>query len=63
MNMKRDLLLRDVRVAHAMGASADACIWQETAVVEGVGARLFWQADLLDDLEGTAEFLPCKFSY
>lgn len=50
MYIDRDSLLRDVGVAHAMGAGADACVWQEAAVVEGVGACLLWQVDLLDDL-------------
>ena len=55
MSMSRDSLLRNVGVAHAVGANADAGIWQKAAVVEGVGARLLWQVDLLDDLQGTAE--------
>ena len=55
MSMSRDSLLRNVGVAHAVGANADAGIWQKAAVVEGVGARLLWQIDLLDDLQGTAE--------
>ena len=38
-----------------MRAGADAGVWQKAAVVEGVGARLLWQIDLLDDLQGTAE--------
>ena len=63
MHIVRDSLLRDVGVADAVGAGADAGVWQEAAVVERVGARLLWEVDLLNDLYGTAEIFPCHWSY
>lgn len=48
--MCEDLLLRDVGIAHAVGACAYRGIWQEAAVVEGMCPGLTWQVDLLNDL-------------